>query len=144
MRLSAVLLVAALGSALVAASPGGDDAKKMQGTWDIVEYELMAKPAPANALKKVKAVFNGDKFKLDTGGPGKESTFKLDSAKNPKQIDIDGEENGRPMKMRGIYAFDGDSLKICLAVDPAARPTEFRTDEKTKSVRMVLKKEKSK
>ena len=57
MRLSAVLLVAALGSALVAASPGGDDAKKMQGTWDIVEYELMAKPAPANALKKVKAIY---------------------------------------------------------------------------------------
>jgi uncharacterized protein (TIGR03067 family) len=145
MRLPALLLVATLGLALVAASPGGDDAKKMQGVWDIVEYEVQSKPLPANVLKKVKAVFTGDKFKIDTGSPDvKESTFKLDSAKNPKQIDFAGEEKGAPVKMKGIYAFDGDSLKICLIVDPAARPTEFKTDEKTKSVRMVLKKEKSK
>src|SRR5438132_1520414 len=36
MRSLAVWLVAAAGLALVAAAPGGDDAKKFQGTWEVV------------------------------------------------------------------------------------------------------------
>ena len=144
MRSLAVWLVAAAGLALVAAAPGGgDDAKKIQGAWEVLEFEIMGKSRPADDLKKVKAVFSGDKFKFDTGQPDiKESTFKIDPAKKPKQIDIATDETGGKLESRGIYEFKGDQLNICLFAAPAERPTEFKTNSDTKSVRFLLKRAK--
>jgi uncharacterized protein (TIGR03067 family) len=143
MRSLAVWLVAAAGLALVAASPGGDDAKKFQGTWEVVEFEIQGKARPAEDLKKVKAVFSGDKFKFETGQSDiKESTFTIDPAKKPKQIDIATDETGGKLELRGIYEFKGDNLTICLFAAPAERPSEFKTNPDMKSVRFLLKRAK--
>jgi uncharacterized protein (TIGR03067 family) len=138
-----MLIVAA--GLLVAARPGGDDAKQVQGTWDVVEYEIQGKKVPAGFLKKVKVIFGADKFKLDTGDPNvKESTFKLDPAKKPKQIEVTSDAGGVKANYSGIYDISGDTLRICLYTDAARPPTEFRTNPDVKSFMMVLKKEKGK
>jgi uncharacterized protein (TIGR03067 family) len=145
MRLPTLLLVAAAGLALVAASPGGDDAKKIQGTWDIFEYEIQGKLLPANLVRNVKVLFGPDKFKFDTGEPDiKEMTFKLDPAKKPKEIDVTADDAGQKTKYHGIYELDGDTLKMCVYATVAARPTAFKTNPDVKSFRMILKKGKGK
>jgi uncharacterized protein (TIGR03067 family) len=144
MRLRATLLIVAA-ALLVAAVPGGDDAKKIQGTWDIAEYEVQGKPLPASAVKKVKVIFGADKFKFDTGDPNiKEMTYKIDAAKNPKQIDVTSDEGGVKTNYHGIYQLDGDSVKMVVFTTAVPRPTEFKTNPDIKSFRMVLKKEKGK
>ena len=144
MRVRALLLIAA-GLVLVAAAPGGDDAKKMHGTWDIVEYEIQGTKMPAGFLKKVKVIFEGDKFKFDTGDPNiKQMTYKIDAAKKPKQIDVTTEDAGAKTEYRGIYQLDGDTLKMCVFAKIAERPTDFKSNPDVKSFLMVLKKQKAK
>jgi uncharacterized protein (TIGR03067 family) len=148
MRSQAWLLVVAAGLVLVAAAPGGDeakeDAKKLQGSWEVLEFEVSGKPLPEQFLQKVKVVFAGDKFKFDSGKPqNKDATFKIDPTKKPKQITITSEEKGGKMDLLGIYEFDGDKLKLCLHAS-GERPTEFKSTPETKSLRMLLKKEKDK
>jgi hypothetical protein len=44
--------------------------------------------------------------------------------------------------MKGIYALDGDSLKICVSQPKADRPTEFATKKGSNSSLVILKREK--
>ena len=74
-------------------------------------------------------------------------TFKLDANKTPPTVDMtilsaanakDKEEVGRILL--GIYALDGDHLRLCVA--PRERPTAFETKGKPDTVLLVLKREK--
>jgi uncharacterized protein (TIGR03067 family) len=46
-------------------------------------------------------------------GPGLRMTFRLDAAKSPKQIDIDGPMKGMHL---GLYQLDGDELTMCIGI----------------------------
>jgi uncharacterized protein (TIGR03067 family) len=62
---------------------------------------------------------------------GGEGIYHLDSAKSPKTIDIVTLGGVRKTAL-GIYSLDGDTLKLCLSIDPdnvAERPKEFVTKE---------------
>lgn len=55
---------------------------------------------------------------------------KLDASQKPKQIDLthtSGEYKGKVLL--GIYEFDGDTYRACVAPPGKDRPTEFSTKE---------------
>ena len=89
----------------------------------------------------------GDGFRFLTPGMDEitqtAATFKLDSSKSPKAIDVtvtDGVGKGQTLK--GIYESDGEDLKLCLTGEPVeARPTEFLA-EKGELVLFKLKRSK--
>ena len=114
-----------------------DDREKIQGTWALVSGERNGKPLPDEAIKHVKLIFSGDKLTTKNKERKTEAGFKLDPNKEPKEIDVDMEGNVG----KGIYQFDGDTLKIAHGEVGDARPKEFPKAGSGLTV-LVLKREK--
>lgn len=137
-----------------APAPTGD-AQRLQGTWNVVEAVVNGKTATEGALKGAKVVFAGNKMTLISLVPinedkperiedRREFTFKLDPSKTPKAIDVKAENGPFKKEMHynpSIYSLEGDTLKLCLPNKTTKRrPTEFKSEEKSDLVLMVLKK----
>jgi uncharacterized protein (TIGR03067 family) len=120
-----LLLLAACGLLLAANNtkekPVMGDQQKIQGTWTLVSVERNGKPLPDEVIQHIKLIFAGDKLTTQSKDRKTEGTFKLDSNKTPKEIDLD--MDGHIGK--GIYQLDGDNLKIVHGEVGDARPQDF-------------------
>ena len=111
-----------------------DDAKLVQGNWKVVALEADGKQAPDEALKGMRWSFKGNELQGTDPGekPSDKASFKLDSSKSPKQIDLvvlEGAQKGKTIE--GIYKFEKVRLIVCLRGPEAAekgRPQEFKTE----------------
>ncbi len=138
-----------LAPALVAAAqkPKDDAVKnelrKFQGSWRIVSVEASGKKLPEEDFKEVVLILEGDRHTTRNGADRYSGTFAIDPGKKPKRIDFlydDGPEKGKTA--RGIYEFDGDTLKICLGLAGQERPTEFTSKPGSRHFLEVLKRQK--
>ena len=133
----AVALV--LGVAATGLAGGGDkDKEKLQGKWVMTGVKFGGKDVDIPKDKgQVVITFSGDKVTYQEGDkPAEEGTYKLDTSKKPKQIDVTKKESkdgkGKD-EMKGIYSLEGDTLKIGFAFQvkkdkeepPAMRPSSF-------------------
>lgn len=120
-----------------------EDAQKLEGTW--VEAHALAKDKPKGRGGYYAWAFKGDQVvrahtqTIDgepVTGSSHRGTYKLDPAAKPKTIDIVLKSPlGEDWKYLGIYEFDGDTLKLCLAKDK--RPAKI--DRKDGNYLYVLK-----
>ncbi len=143
MKVSASLCLIIAALALSAASADDEqkgDLSRFQGTWS-------AKTGPGDAWT-VKMTFKGKAVKI--AWPTKADTtleltseLKIDESSQPKQLEFtklrkaDGSE---VENSAGIYAIEGDGIKICIAEPGATRPTEFKgsgTDERYPSLLLL-------
>jgi uncharacterized protein (TIGR03067 family) len=113
------------------------DQENIQGTWALASGERNGKALPAEVVQQVKLIFAGDKLTTKHKDRKTEATFKLDSNKTPKEIDLDMDGNVG----KGIYELDGDSLKIVHGEVGDARPKDFPGAGAGLTV-LVLKREK--
>jgi uncharacterized protein (TIGR03067 family) len=98
----------------------------IQGKWTILSVERDGK-ADAKWTDGVR-LMEGDKYTLTPkDGTPVSGTFKLDPSKTPKTIDfVPGAGQFKGKTLAGIYALEGDTLKICFATEEGKpRPTEF-------------------
>jgi uncharacterized protein (TIGR03067 family) len=102
---------------------------KYQGTWVLVSEEFEGKKVPAEGLtgelKNLSYTVRGDKLLFTSRGEDRSATVKLDPNKSPKTYDL-VRDDGRPLK--GIYAWDGETIKVCSADNQGDRPMEFKTE----------------
>jgi len=117
-----------------------DDAKKIQGPWEISELIVGGKKVDEKDVKGMRFVFEKDKLTIlpptsDTGVVDKRTfTFKLDTKAKPAGVELtalDGENKGAVSP--GIYEVNGDVLRWCQSDDPKAkdRPKAFASPEKS-------------
>ena len=102
------------------------DLEKLQGTWNIVEFELDGRKMPAGESK---IVVNGTSFTTIAMGAQYEGTVALDTAAAPKTFDLhfnQGPEKGNVSL--GIYELDGDAWTICIGLTGRSRPQKFATE----------------
>lgn len=144
-----VLTILTLGLFVAAGKPAEEDAKgdkgKLQGTWQVVSLEEGGEKLPAEFSKHFTFTFKGDSahYRGDETTPGAnlEFSYQLDPEKKPKAVDLKltkcPDKKAIGMIHLGIYALDGDDLKICFG--NKERPTEFATKGKEKTTLMVLK-----
>jgi uncharacterized protein (TIGR03067 family) len=101
--------------------------KKLQGTWVDVYAEKAGEKLEVgdHELK-----FDGETFRVsDHGRVQEKGTIKLDPSKDPMEIDLRLQEGEQEAKTAlGIYAWDGENLKLCLG-EPGGgpRPKDFTT-----------------
>lgn len=139
MQIRFAALLCALGfaasAACVATANDKPDAaketEKFQGTWSFVSSESSGQKVPAEQLKELVLIFEGDKHTVKMGSEVIQAgTQKLDAAKSPKEIDVTITEGpSKGTVMLGIYEFDGDTLKVCFDSAGKKRPTEFKSPE---------------
>src|SRR5262249_37838032 len=72
-----------------------------------------------------------------------DSTYKINPASQPKEIDLIGTEGENKGKTaQGIYVFDGDTLKICYTMPGTDRPKEFASKPSSGATLVVWKRSK--
>ena len=120
------------------------DLDKFQGTWEVVSAARGGEKAPAERLKQMEIVIKEKTMEIRIEGRAVETaTIKIDSSKDPKTIDFQAKDRAENEPSRGIYQFDGDTLKLCLRKRGGKRPTEFATKADERGlVLMVLKRKK--
>jgi uncharacterized protein (TIGR03067 family) len=121
------------------------EAKELQGTWTVVAVELAGQQIGGDLLKDIKLIITAEKMVSKKGDKiQEESTYKVDRAKKPRQIDyisIQGPNKGKTQK--GIYELEGDTLKIGQIMNGGVRPKSFRVKEEPNLIVVVLKRQKS-
>ena len=109
---------------------GKSDAERLQGTWVLKSNEqhgnVSEVPATHRGAAFFRLVIEG---RTARRGDNPADTFTIDPSATPKGIDFtatDGPAKG--LTFRGIYAFEGATLKICRSVSSeGGRPAEFKT-----------------
>jgi uncharacterized protein (TIGR03067 family) len=138
MRSKAVVLLAVV-FATAGVVAGGDakaDLKKFAGTWSVESAKKGGKELPENEAKEIRFIFNGDKMTFKKGDEAKEATFTIDSTKKPPHFEVMIEGKSHP----GIYKFEGDKLQLCVGENE--RPSEFKSEDGSRTMLIILKREK--
>src|SRR5262249_29245729 len=142
--MKAILCATVLSASFPVLAGAGADAPattELEGRWDVKDFELNdASPQLLRLLhglsprgtKRAHPGFlsvTGDKFlPLGHGKLRREAIGKLDTAKDPKTIDLKGTERFlKGAQFLGIYKLEGDELTLCVGVGES-RPTEFKAN----------------
>ena len=134
-------------SAIGADDPVAAEMKRLEGKREIVALESQGEKIEGKDLESLKAngwTFKGSKVTFADGSVGQpvESTYKVDPAKDPKEIDItagDGPMKGKTMA--GIYRIEDGRLTLCLRSPEAKskeRPRRFATEPRSGLILMTL------
>lgn len=141
-KLLTVLVIGLLLAADDPKKPAQDQLKTFSGSWAVTGMEFNGQKAPPDFLKDFKLIFEGEKMTFSTPGSKREGTFRIDSTKKPAALDfIPSEGADKGMTEKGIYALEGETLKIALTKDDA-RPTTFVTKKNSKTTVYILKRSK--
>jgi uncharacterized protein (TIGR03067 family) len=151
-------------------SPMKSDQERILGVWRVEEAEVGEQPIPQTVIDAIRPTltFTADKVTGKPGGTfpkefiellttqglvprenisilekGVEGIYHLDPAKSPRTIDITYLGPVRKTGL-GIYTLDGDTLKLCLSLNPDhvdERPREFATRKGAMRILVTLKRQ---
>jgi RNA polymerase sigma factor (sigma-70 family) len=107
------------------------DAEELQGKWEVVAVERDGLSLPEEQFAFTQLTIRGETIIAQTGTGAQEMTFPMDSMSSPKNIDILTQDYKNQTRY-GIYALDGNTLKICWPEKPGRyRPRAFATTPKS-------------
>ncbi len=102
------------------------DLERLQGTWSVKSLEVEGQKMPPSMLADAQIVIKGKRFSSTGMGAVYEGTLTINSSADPPHLDMKfdaGPEKGNTNP--GIYKFEGEDWKLCLATRGAIRPARF-------------------
>jgi uncharacterized protein (TIGR03067 family) len=127
------------------------DAKALAGTWEPTMNERGGNVEPEEQTKRHRLIFEGNKFAVTRDGETMlAGTYKLNNEAKPAQIDMTIEESpqnpdDKGKVVLGIIEVTGDGMKWCTGGPRSTvRPKEFASEEGSRDMNVVLKREKKK
>ena len=140
-----VLILAALPCtpAHAAADPAAD--RTIEGTWVCTSAVVDGKPLAEKVVKELRLTITADRYKTVRADEVLfDSTYTVDPSKDPKQIEMiatEGDAAGKPAL--GIYAVDGDTLRMCYVLPGGERPKTFESKAGSKAFLVTWKRRRS-
>jgi|SRR5262245_20999175 len=138
--LCAVLFLAASGT-VIAADDAKEAAKKLEGTYEVIDVLIGGKPSPKKDEVESVVIKDGELI-IKTGKRDESAKFTLDPSKKPAHIDISpgGEE-----KVPAIYQTKetDKGLELTIAFrrgKDKERPTDFKGEGKDDMILKLLRK----
>src|SRR5262249_7465158 len=134
----AVCAIALIGTSTLLADEK-DDWKALKGTWSVEKAVLMGNDM-TDTFKSVTLTMDEGKYTATFGETEDKGTLTLDAAAKPKRVSItstDGPNKGKTIE--AIYDVDGDTLKVCYAIEGKDPPKEFELKEGTQTLYVVYK-----
>ena len=119
-----------------------NDLEEMQGTWNLVSAMEDGKALPEDEVKQTTIVIKGNTFDfpgLAEDATSRAGTFRLDPARNPKEMDCTSTEGQVSL---GIYELEPDTYRVCFAPVGEPRPTRFGSEPGTRQMFQVWKRAK--
>lgn len=121
-----------------------EDAKKLEGTYTLVELIADGKPSP-KAKDVESAVIQGDTITIKIAGKTKAESakFRLDPSKEPAHIDLTP-DRGKGKQLPGIYKTEetDKGLVLTMAFGGNERPKDFEGKGDDATVMKFLRKKK--
>ncbi len=114
--------------------------KRLQGTWAVESAVKDGKDF--DRIKEDRLVIAGDRITVKSKDKDHGGTYKLDLSKKPAAIDF-MPEDANEKTVQAIYELKGDTLKLCFAEPDTERPTEFKAEEGSRRILVILKRVKS-
>lgn len=140
-----------IGIAISVGAPGAKDAPKKEvsivGEW-IGEKAVRSgqeRPVPEGGITFTFTADGQMSVKEGNREPKDGATYKIDTKKNPAELDIIPPAGKKEPTILGIFKIDGDTLTICIGAgskDGSERPTKFESPEGSKTMLMTLKRKK--
>ena len=111
------------------ATTSSSPATEIEGEWNLVSAVMDGTPMDESMVSWVKRMTQGNQSTV-TAGPQVmlKVEFICDTSKSPRTIDyvnLAGANKGKAQA--GIYDFEGELLKFCVAAPGAARPKKFES-----------------
>jgi uncharacterized protein (TIGR03067 family) len=124
----------------IARADDAADLKVMVGKWKVEKATLSGKDVTEHVKDMKFEIMAGGKYRAQVGEEVDESTFTVDAAKKPAELDV--KPMGGPQKgkiVKGIYKLDGDTMTICYNYMAGDRPKAFESKENTNDLLIVYK-----
>lgn len=121
-----------------------EELQRFQGTWQLDSWQQKGKPLAAEDLKKRGVFFGANLFVFRRDGKLLQAgSLQLDPSKSPHTVNLSVKEgDGKDGVMLGIYALDGNTLKLCFDPEGQKRPEKLAPDAKSPFTFIELKKPK--
>jgi uncharacterized protein (TIGR03067 family) len=103
-----------------------NDLQTLQGTWRPVSMLQDGTQLPDERIGKTRLTIQGEKFTFDTGTDSHGGLYRIDPAKEPKELNIvieRGDEKGKVYLV--IYKFEDGKMIQCMEVSNQHRPAKF-------------------
>jgi uncharacterized protein (TIGR03067 family) len=118
------------------------DEVKTDGTWVASEAEMGGTKWPKKAFANLKLTLKEGKYEVVAESPDK-GTVTYNKTADPKEMDIKGVKGPNKGKtILAIYKLKDDKLTICYDLSGKSRPTEFKTQLKTKLLLVTYERKK--
>jgi uncharacterized protein (TIGR03067 family) len=121
------------GAIKAAVSPtktGASAVTEFEGEWQMVSAVMDGTPMERSAVEWVKRITRGSETAVYAGPQVMmKMEFQSDASRAPKTIDyVNTAGSNKGKSQQGIYEFEGELLKICVAAPGKPRPTQFQSD----------------
>jgi RNA polymerase sigma factor (sigma-70 family) len=115
---------------------GKTDLDRLQGVWSVVSMESGGKPYKLGELEKAVFMVDGKRACWQTSDSETQGGLYLDTTRTPRTYDLATSTR----TFEGIYALEGDTLRLCYELaDEPRRPRGFVTEKGSLQVLVVLK-----
>ena len=138
-----------VGLALTVAAPAPKDAAKpapkLEGEWVVEKFEGPKEDSPPGSITLTFTENRISIFEPKRERP-EEADYTVDLTKKPAHIDIRPHQGGPAKKevvVYGIFAIDGDTLKLCFGKEGAERPSELKGNAEKGIMLITLKRVKA-
>ncbi|WP_020474379.1 TIGR03067 domain-containing protein [Zavarzinella formosa] len=116
------------------------DPKAITGTWTIVSGMKYGTTVESKALEG-DVIITADKITIKSPDKTHVMTYKLDAAKTPINIDMEGlEGDAKGFKAEGIIELTKDELKLAYSFPGEKRPAKLESEKDSKVLFFTMKK----